>query len=68
MDLQYIQVQLNTEFSKSGTRIVFWFDDKGEYEDEVIELCLDNATLHVLDGTNWLYTKWVLYEKDTEES
>ena len=66
MDLQNIQEQLNTEFTKSSTRIVFWFDDKGEYEDEVTELSLDNATLHVLDGANWLYTKWLLHEKDTE--
>lgn len=28
MDLQNIQDQLNTEFAKSGTRIIFWFDDK----------------------------------------
>lgn len=66
MDLQNIQEQLNTEFSKESTRIIFWFDDKGEYEDEVAELCLDNATLHVLDGANWLYTKWLLHEQDTE--
>lgn len=66
MDLQNIQDQLNTEFAKSSTRIVFWFDDKGEYEDEVSELQLDNVSLHVLDGTNWLYTKWLLHEKDTE--
>lgn len=66
MDLQNIQDQLNTEFAKTSTRIVFWFDDKGEYEDEVTELCLDNATLHVLNGANWLYTKWMLHEKDTE--
>ncbi len=32
MDLQNIQDQLNTEFSKSDTRTIFWFDDKGEYE------------------------------------
>ena len=37
MDLHNIQVQLNAEFSKSDTRIIFWFDDKGEYEDEVSE-------------------------------
>ena len=66
MDLQNIQEQLNTEFAKESTRIIFWFDDKGEYEDEVAELCLDNATLHILDGANWLYTKWLLHEQDTE--
>ena len=35
MDLQNIQNQLNTEFAKSETRIIFWFDDKGEYEDDI---------------------------------
>ena len=66
MDLQNIQDQLNTEFSKEETRIIFWFDDKGEYEDEVSELQLDNAKLHILDGTNWFYSKWLLNESDTE--
>ena len=66
MDLQNIQDQLNTEFSKSDTRIIFWFDDKGEYEDEVSEIQLDGAKLHILDGTNWLYSKWLLNEFDTE--
>lgn len=66
MDLQNIQDQLNAEFSKSGTRIIFWFDDKGEYEDEVSELQLDNAKLHILDGTNWFYSKWLLNESNTE--
>ena len=66
MDLQNIQDQLNTEFSKEDTRIIFWFDDKGEYEDEVSELQLDNAKLHILDGTNWFYSKWLLNESDTK--
>lgn len=66
MDLQNIQDQLNTEFSKEDTRIIFWFDDKGEYEDEVSELQLNNAKLHILDGTNWFYSKWLLNESDTE--
>ena len=66
MDLLNIQDQLNTEFSKEDTRIIFWFDDKGEYEDEVSELQLDNAKLHILDGTNWFYSKWLLNESDTE--
>ena len=66
MDLQNIQDQLNTEFSKSDTRIIFWFDDKGEYEDEISELQLNNAKLHILDGSNWFYSKWLLNESDAE--
>lgn len=66
MDLQNIQDQLNTEFSKSDTRTIFWFDDKGEYEDEVSEIQLDNAKLHILDEMNWFYSKWLLNESDTK--
>lgn len=66
MDLQNIQEQLNTEFAKSETRIIFWFDDKGEYVDEVSELQLGDVKLHILDGTNWLYSKYLLNEEDKE--
>ena len=66
MDLQNIQEQLNTEFAKSDTRIIFWFDDKGEYEDEVSELQLGDVKLHILDGLNWFYSKYILNEADTE--
>ena len=66
MDLQNIQEQLNNEFSKEDTRIIFWFDDKGEYEEEVSELQLNNAKLHILDGSNWFYSKWLLNESDLE--
>ena len=66
MDLLNIQEQLNVEFSKEGARIIFWFDDKGEYEDEVSELQLNNAKLHIVDGTNWFYSKWLLNESNTE--
>ena len=51
MDLQNIQEQLNTEFDKSETRIVFWFDDKGEYEDEVSELQDRKSTR--LNSSHW---------------
>ena len=66
MDLQNIQEQLNNEFSKTEVRLVFWFDDKGEYEEEVSELSLGNVKLHILDGSNWLYSKWLLNESDRE--
>lgn len=66
MDLQNIQNQLNTEFAKDSTKYIFWFDDKAEYEDEVSELQLGDVKLHILDGTNWLYSKYLLNEEDTE--
>lgn len=48
------------------TIIIFWFDDKGEYEDEVSELQLGDVKLHIFDGTNWLYSKYLLNEEDKE--
>ena len=48
------------------TIIIFWFDDKGEYEYEVSELQLGDVKLHILDGTNWLYSKYLLNEEDKE--
>ena len=57
MDLQNIQEQLNMEFAKESTRIIFWFDDKCEYEDEVAELCLDNATLIYYKSFLFCYKK-----------
>lgn len=66
MDLQNIQDQLKTEFAKPETRIVYWFDDKGEFEDEVSELQLGEVKLHILDGTNWFYSKWLFHESDKD--
>ena len=66
MDLQNIQDQLNTEFAKDSTKYIFWFDDKAEYEDELSELQLGDVKLHILDGTNWLYSKYLLNEEDKE--
>lgn len=64
MDLQNIQEQLNTEFAKDSTKYIFWFDDKAEYEDEVSELQLGEVKLHILDGSNWFYSKYLLNEQD----
>ena len=65
MDL-HIQDQLNTEFAKDSTKYIFWFDDKAEYEDEVSEVQIGDVKLHILDGTNWLYSKYLLNERDTK--
>ena len=66
MDLQNIQDQLNDRFSKASVKYIFWFDDKAEYENEVSDLQLDQAKLHVLTGYNWLYSKWLFAETDPE--
>ena len=66
MDIINIKEQLKNIFKQNNTRIIIWFDDKGEYEDEITELQIEHVKLHILDGTNWFYSKWLLNESDTE--
>lgn len=66
MDIINIKEQLKNIFKQNTTRIIIWFDDKGEYEDEITELQIEHVKLHILDGTNWFYSKWLLNESDTE--
>ena len=66
MDVINIKEQLKNIFKQNTTRIIIWFDDKGEYEDEITELQIEHVKLHILDGTNWFYSKWLLNESDTE--
>ena len=49
MDLQNIQNQLDTEFAKSETRIIFWFDDKDV--DYINEIVLDTIS-NILQGVH----------------
>lgn len=67
-DLQEIQDKLNEEFEKESTRIVFWYDDKADYEDDIKDLELDNVKIHILDGHNYFYTKYIIekVEKDSK--
>lgn len=59
-ELQEIQNKLNEEFEKDSIRIVFWYDDKAEYEEDIKDLELDNVKIHVLDGNNYFYTKYLI--------
>ena len=57
-ELQEIQNKLNEEFEKDSTRIVFWYDDKADYEEDIKDLQLDDVKIHILDGSNYFYTKY----------
>lgn len=67
-ELQEIQNKLNEEFEKDSTRIVFWYDDKADYEEDIKDLQLDDVKIHILDGSNYFYTKYSIevLEKDSK--
>lgn len=68
LSLNQIEEKLNKEFADSGRRIVFWYDDKADFAEEVDNLKLKNAKLYHLTPTNQLCTKVLLEREDTESS
>ena len=67
LNLSQIEEKLNSEFRGEGRRLVFWYDDKGDFADEVDNLKLQNAKIYHLTKSNQFRTK-VLLEREEAES
>ncbi|MDY4544666.1 MAG: BREX-1 system phosphatase PglZ type A [Bacilli bacterium] len=65
-EIQDIKQKLNTEFEKENVRLIFWYDEKKEYEEDIDTLELKNAKIHKLNGKNFFYTKYLLEELDKD--
>lgn len=68
MNLQTINEKLNSEFGGSERKLVFWYDDHGEFAEEIDSLVLPHAKIHKLTGDNVIYTKYLLEHEDAESS
>lgn len=66
MNLKNIQEKLNEMFNQDSRQLVFWYDDKTEFCDEIKNLELDNAKIYHLKKDNWLYTKYFLEIEDPD--
>ncbi|NEZ41026.1 BREX-1 system phosphatase PglZ type A [Paenibacillus alvei] len=64
LNLKQITDKLNVEFSGDTRKLVFWYDEKAEFADEVDTLELDNAKVHHLKHDNQFYTKYFLERLD----
>ncbi|MFT9495896.1 BREX-1 system phosphatase PglZ type A [Anaerosolibacter sp.] len=65
MNLKQIADKLNEAFNAKGERkLVFWYDDKAEFVDEIGTLSLDNAKVFMLKKNNSFYTKHFLEKVD----
>jgi len=65
MNLKQITDKLNETFNTEGERkLVFWYDNKAEFVEEIDTLELDNATLYKLTENNAFYTKYFLEKED----
>lgn len=65
LNLKQIIDRLNAEFTGDTRKLVFWYDDKGEFAEDIDSVVLENAKIYRLEANNQFYTKRFLERKDT---
>ena len=65
MNLEQIIDRLNTEFTGDTRNLVFWYDDNGEFAEDMKDIELENARVYYLEQDNQFYTKYFLERVDT---
>ena len=65
LNLKQIIDRLNSEFTGDNRKLVFWYDDKGEFAEDMDNVVLDNAKIYCLEPDNQFYTKRFLEREDT---
>ena len=65
LNLKQIADKLNEAFSGDARQLIFWYDENGEFVEDIDTLALDNAKVYKLDPNNQIYTKYFLTYEDT---
>ena len=65
LNLKQITDKLNEAFSGDIRRLIFWYDDNGDFADDVDALELTNAKVYHLEPGNQFKTKLFLEREDT---
>lgn len=73
MKLQEVEKSLNEMFAHqpmqgSVRNIIFWYDEKGEFEEDVDNLELSNVQTIKVDNNSMFYTKYYIEKLDTESN
>ncbi|MCL2156397.1 MAG: BREX-1 system phosphatase PglZ type A [Methanobrevibacter sp.] len=66
MNLQKIQSKLLELFSTEERQIVFWYDDKAQFQEDIANLELNDIKKHILTDSNWIHTKYLLEVEDKD--
>ena len=66
LNLKQIIDRLNTEFTGETRKLVFWYDDKAEFAEDMDSVEIQNAKVYRLEPDNQFYTKYFLERQDTE--
>lgn len=64
LNLKQITDKLNAEFTRDTRKLVFWYDDKAEFVEDIDTLDLVNAKVYHLEPNNQFYTKYFLERLD----
>ena len=66
LNLKQITDRLNAEFTGDSRKLVFWYDDNGDFSADIDSMQLENAKVYKLEKDNQFYTKYFLEREDTE--
>lgn len=55
LNLKQIIDRLNTEFTGDTQKLVFWYDDNGEFAEDMKDIELGNARVYYLKPDNQFY-------------
>ena len=65
MNIKQIIDRLNAEFTGDTRKLVFWYDDNGEFVEDMQNVELENAKVYYLQPDNQFATKLFLERQDT---
>ena len=65
LNLKQIIDRLNAEFTGDTRKLVFWYDDKADFAEDLENVELENAKIYRLQPDNQFYTKYFLERVDT---
>ena len=68
LSLKQIIDRLNAEFAGDTRKLVFWYDDRAEFAEDIKNIELQNAKIFYLQPDNQFYTKYFLERVDPATS
>ena len=65
LNLKQIIDRLNAEFTGETRKLVFWYDDKAEFAEDIASVEPENAKVYRLESDNQFMTKRFPEREDT---
>ena len=67
MDISNIETKINDIISDSNDRhIVIWYDESGEFTEDINNIKLNNTELFILNNDNWIFAKYYIESENPD--